>query len=211
MEDLSDFKGGQIVDAVMAGASVTKIAQLFGVARSTISKIFEKEGKISSLKQDSGRKRKLSDMDRRTLTQILRKDYKDITPKIIAEVNGHLENPVSSKNNWKSCPQPYFTGGMQSENRIKINLFEISRHFHYFFQPLFIGLTDIQVPSISIAHFGAFRWVNSRNSLLTKLKVYFPILFYIVTLFPDLALYRGKLITFNTSNTLSRITQQHRS
>ena len=84
----------------MAGVSVTKTAELFGIARNTISKVmtaFEKEGKTSSLKQNSGRKRKLSDRDRGTLTRIGRKDHKNTAPKITAELNDHLEDPISSK------------------------------------------------------------------------------------------------------------------
>ena len=64
MADLSDFKRGQIVGACTAGARATKSAALFGVERSTVSKVmtaFEKEGKTSSLKWN------LSDRDRRTL------------------------------------------------------------------------------------------------------------------------------------------------
>ena len=58
---------------------------------------FEKKGKPSSLKQNSGKKQKLSVRDRQTLTQIVRKDHKNTTPKITAEFDDHLENPVSSK------------------------------------------------------------------------------------------------------------------
>ena len=48
MVDLSDFKRGRIVGTCMAGASVTKTAELFDGARSCVLKVmtaFEKEGK----------------------------------------------------------------------------------------------------------------------------------------------------------------------
>ena len=60
----------------MAGASVTKTAELSGVAKSTVTKVttaFEEEGKTFSLKQNSGRNRKLSNRERRTLKRIIRK------------------------------------------------------------------------------------------------------------------------------------------
>ena len=50
MADLSDFKRGQIIGAPMAGASVTKTAEIFGVAKSSVLKVMttiEKEGKTS--------------------------------------------------------------------------------------------------------------------------------------------------------------------
>ena len=61
MAVLSDIKRGQIVGSRMAGAGVTKTAELFGIARNSVLKVmtaFEKEGKTSSLKQNSGKNRK---------------------------------------------------------------------------------------------------------------------------------------------------------
>ena len=48
MAALSDFKRCEIIGARLAGAGVRETAELFGVARSIVSKImtaFEKEGK----------------------------------------------------------------------------------------------------------------------------------------------------------------------
>ena len=39
MANLSDFKRGQFVGTRMAGASVTKTVELFGLVRSTVSKV----------------------------------------------------------------------------------------------------------------------------------------------------------------------------
>ena len=98
----------------------------------------EKGGKTSSLKQNSGRKRNLYDRDRRTLTQIIRKDHKNTAPKITAELNDHLGDPVSLKTVRKELHKARFRGRVVIKNLIKINLFEIPRYFHYFVQHLHI-------------------------------------------------------------------------
>ena len=93
MADLLIFQRGPIVGARMIGDSVGKTAKLFGLARSNVSKVmtaFEKEGKTSSLKQNSRRKRKPPDTDCRILTRIFRKDHKNTTSKITTELNDYL-------------------------------------------------------------------------------------------------------------------------
>jgi len=57
MGDLPDFRGGQIVGARLAGASVTKLATLLDVSRAEVSKImtaYTNHGKTSSVKWNSG-------------------------------------------------------------------------------------------------------------------------------------------------------------
>jgi transposase len=59
MGDLFDFEIGKIVGTRLAGASVTKIAILFGVSRATISNVisaYTNHGKATSSKRKSGRK-----------------------------------------------------------------------------------------------------------------------------------------------------------
>ena len=58
---------------------------------------FEEEGKTSSAKQNSGRKRKLSERDRRALNRIGREDRKTTATRITAELREHLQNPRSTK------------------------------------------------------------------------------------------------------------------
>ena len=138
MADLSNFKRKKTVDTCIEGFSVTKTAELIGVPRGTVSKImtsFEKERKTSPLKHNSGRKRKLADRDRQALMRNVRKGHENTAPKITAELNDHLENPVSLKPISRELHKAVFHGRASIRNNIKVNLFEISRCFHYFAQP----------------------------------------------------------------------------
>jgi predicted transcriptional regulator len=57
MGDLSDFHGGQLVGACLAGTSVTKMTPLLGVSKAAVSKgmmAYANHGKTPSAKLKSG-------------------------------------------------------------------------------------------------------------------------------------------------------------
>ncbi|XP_073410924.1 cytosolic arginine sensor for mTORC1 subunit 1 isoform X1 [Dendrobates tinctorius] len=133
MTDLSDFQRGQIVGARMAGASVAESAQMLGVARGTVSKVmtaFEREGKMSAAKHRSGRKSKLTERDHRTLKRIVREDRKTRAPKITAELNEHLQNPVSTKTVRRELHKSGFHGRAAIRKPL-LSITNVSKHLEW--------------------------------------------------------------------------------
>ncbi|XP_042897250.1 uncharacterized protein [Parasteatoda tepidariorum] len=99
MSDLTDFQRGQIVGARLVGATTTETSQILGVSRGTVSKVmtaYTQRSKTSSAKQNSGRKEKLSERDRRVLKRIVMSKKKTTAAKMTAELNQHLDSPVST-------------------------------------------------------------------------------------------------------------------
>jgi transposase len=97
--ELSDCERGQIVGKRLAGASVTNTATLLGVSRATISKVmsaYTNHG-TTTAKRNSGRKSALAGRDRRTLRKIVLKNHRTAAAQVTAELNIHLEDPVSTK------------------------------------------------------------------------------------------------------------------
>ncbi|GFS99050.1 transposable element Tcb2 transposase [Trichonephila clavipes] len=83
-----------------AGCSVTETAIYLGRARSTVSAVmtaYKKCGNVTPGKHNSGRKRKLTDRDKRVLTRIDARKRKQSLSQITSEVNSHLRNPISAR------------------------------------------------------------------------------------------------------------------
>ncbi|GFV43794.1 transposable element Tc1 transposase [Trichonephila clavipes] len=100
MCDLSDVKRGMVIGARLAGASVSRTANLVGVLKTTVLRVitaYTNLGKVSSAKHNRGRKLKLKDRDRRVLKRIVARNRKTTLPQITSEMNTHLMNPVSMK------------------------------------------------------------------------------------------------------------------
>jgi hypothetical protein len=94
---LSDFEREQIIDALLAGASVMKTAKL--LSRATVFKVmsaYTNYGKTTSAKRNR------SNTDRKTSSYIekdcLKKNHRTTAAQVTAELSIHLEDLVSTKN-----------------------------------------------------------------------------------------------------------------
>ncbi|KAL6458256.1 hypothetical protein MHYP_G00334860 [Metynnis hypsauchen] len=98
MGDIPEFKRGQIVGARLVGTSVTKT--FFVMYQEPwypgLMSAYHQEGQTTSNRIYCGRKRKLSERDARVVTRIVSK-HKTTAAQIMAELNVHLNSPVSTR------------------------------------------------------------------------------------------------------------------
>ncbi|GFW63815.1 transposable element Tcb1 transposase [Trichonephila clavipes] len=97
MADLSEFEKGMIVGMRCAGCSVTETAIYLGRARSTASAVmtaYKKCGNVTSGNHNSGRKRKLTDRDKRVLIRIVARKRKQSLSQITSEGRVGIRKPL---------------------------------------------------------------------------------------------------------------------
>ncbi|GFY07329.1 uncharacterized protein TNCV_5085161 [Trichonephila clavipes] len=118
---LSDIQRGQIVEARLSGASVTEIFQLLGVSRGMVSKVMthsqHTHSAATQARQNNRVDRKRSSV-KETKTGI-EADYRvkkgTTVAKVTAELNQHLDSPVSISYNgdrFNSCQVIYSQFGL---------------------------------------------------------------------------------------------------
>lgn len=99
------FQRGQIVWAHMVGASASKIANVFGVSRGTVSKImttYRMTGKTVHLTNTGDRNMccssvSIPDWNRQALHRDLIQNKNSAAAKVTAELSTQLTNPISPK------------------------------------------------------------------------------------------------------------------
>jgi predicted transcriptional regulator len=76
------------------------MATLLGVSRAAVSKVmmaYTNHRKTSSAERNNGQQPKLRERDRCVLKRIVSKNHRITAAKVKAELNIHLEDPVSTK------------------------------------------------------------------------------------------------------------------
>ncbi len=117
--DLSDFEHGMFVGTRRAGLSISKIADLLGFSRTTISRIYrecsEKE-KISSERQLCGRKCLVDIRGQRRMDRLVRDDRKATVTQITTRYNQVMQNTISERTTRQALKQIQTTPGAATVN-----------------------------------------------------------------------------------------------
>ncbi len=106
--DLSDFERGMVVGVRRAGLSISKTADLLGLSRTTISRIYRewsKKEKISSERQLCGRKCLVDVRGQRRMDRLVRDDRKATVTQITTRYNQDMQNTISEHTTRRTLKQ----------------------------------------------------------------------------------------------------------